>query len=440
MFDFLKKKISSFTEKIKNSIEKKGEAEESEKPEELKEEIIEEKKEELEEKTRLEPKEKEVLEQELTEEELEIMRELREKDERELRELVARQKEKLAEKDREEREKALKEIEKEKEKIIEEKALEEVGEEKFEEKLVEYELKERKPEARLGIKSKLRKFFAGEVVIEEADIKNFLSELELALLESDVEQDTAKEIAGQMRKELVGKKIKGREDVNEFLKKEIRGILERVMKTEQINFFFLAEKKKPFVILFLGPNGAGKTTSIAKIAHKMQKEGKSAVLAAADTFRAASIEQLEKHAGRLGMRVVKHKYGADPAAVAFDAVKAAEAAKIDLVLIDSAGRQDTNVNLMNELKKINRVIKPDLKIFVGEAMAGNALLEQATQFNEWIEIDGFILTKIDCDAKGGTSISLLHKLKKPILFVGTGQGYDDLIEFTPDYIIDRVIV
>jgi len=439
MFDFLKKKISSFTEKLKNSIEKKEEAVEIKHPEELKEEIIEEKKEELEGKVKLEPKEEEVLEQELTEEELEIIRELKEKDERELRELVARQKEKLAEKEVREREEALKEIEKEKEEILEEKALEEVGEEKFEEKLIEYELKERKPEAKLGVKSKLRKFFAGEVVIEEADIKNFLSELNLALLESDVEQGTAKEIVGQMRKELIGVKIKGREDINEFLKKEIKGILERVMKTEQINFFSLVGKKKPFVILFLGPNGAGKTTSIAKLTHKLQKEGKSVVLAAADTFRAASIEQLEKHAGKLNVRLVKHKYGADPAAVAFDAVKAAEAGKIDLVLIDSAGRQDTNVNLMNELKKINRVIKPDLKIFVGEAMAGNALLEQAMQFNEWIGIDAFVLTKIDCDAKGGTSISLLHKLKKPVLFVGTGQGYNDLIEFTPNYIIDRVV-
>jgi len=163
------------------------------------------------------------------------------------------------------------------------------------------------------------------------------------------------------------------------------------------------------------------------------------VLAAAVTFRAASIEQIEKHAEKLGVRVVKHQYGADPAAVAFDAIKAAESKKIDVVLIDSAGRQETNKNLMEELKKIVRVAKPDLKLYVGEAFTGQALLNQATEFDKHLGLDGFVLTKIDTDTKGGTAISLLYKLKKPVVFIGTGQRYEDLVEFKPEYILDRVI-
>ena len=166
---------------------------------------------------------------------------------------------------------------------------------------------------------------------------------------------------------------------------------------------------------------------------------KSVIVAAGDTFRAASIEQLEEHAKNIGVKVIKHQYGADPAAVGFDAVKAAEAKKIDVVLIDTAGRQDTNKNLLEELKKIDRVVKPDLKLYVGEAYTGQALLQQASEFNDAIWLDGFVLTKIDTDTKGGTAISLLYKLKKPILFVGTGQRYEDLLEFKPEFIIDRIL-
>ena len=162
-------------------------------------------------------------------------------------------------------------------------------------------------------------------------------------------------------------------------------------------------------------------------------------IAAADTFRAASIEQISHHGDKLGIKVIKHDYGSDPAAVAFDAIKAAEAGKADVVMIDSAGRQETNKNLMEELKKIIRVAKPDMKIFVGEALAGKVLLESAEKWDEEVGIDAFILAKIDTDTKGGTAISILHKMKKPVLYIGTGQGYEDLLEFRPDYIIDRVV-
>ena len=163
------------------------------------------------------------------------------------------------------------------------------------------------------------------------------------------------------------------------------------------------------------------------------------MLASADTFRAGSIEQLKVHADKLGVRMIKHQYGADPAAVAFDAVKSAEAKGEDVVLIDSAGRQETNKNLMEELKKIARVVKPDLKLYVGESYTGQALLQQASEFNEALEIDGFILTKMDTDPKGGTAISLLYKLKKPILFLGTGQEYKDLEAFDANAIVARII-
>ena len=296
----------------------------------------------------------------------------------------------------------------------------------------------REIKAKVSLGSSVKSIVTGHVHIGEKDLKDLLWELELSLLEADVEQETAQELTSKIHKELVGTDVP-RNEFDSFVKDKIRESLANVMQAEKVDLLEKCSEKKPLVILFLGPNGAGKTTTIAKITNLFQKNGKKVILAASDTFRAASIEQLETHASRLGTRVVKHNYGSDPAAVAFDAVKAAEAKGIDVVLIDSAGRQDTNKNLMRELEKISRVVKPDLKIFVGEALSGQNLLNQASQFDEVMGIDGFILTKIDTDAKGGTTISLIYKLKKPVLFVGTGQEYDDLLEFTPEYVIDRVV-
>ena len=298
----------------------------------------------------------------------------------------------------------------------------------------------RELKARVSAGKKVKGLITGQIEISEKDVKDLLWELELSLLEADVEQETAKEICGNISGSIVGKKV-GRKELDSFLGNEIKKILQEIMQTDYIDLIEAIERKakKPFVILFLGPNGAGKTTSIAKVTHMLQGKGKKVILAAADTFRAASIEQLEIHAQRLGVRVVKHKYGADPAAVAYDAVQAAAARGVDVVLIDSAGRQETNKNLMRELEKICRVAKPDLKIFIGEALAGQAMLRQASEFEKELGIDGFILTKIDTDAKGGTTISLLYRLHKPVMFVGTGQEYKDLLEFSPAYIIDRIV-
>lgn len=457
MFGFLKKKINSFTEKIKDKLEKKEETilREEQKPvdepkeeilETIKEEKAEELKEELKEhKIEVQEEEKE-FERELSAEEKEVLAEVKEIEKKiELEEKLEIKKE---------QKEAVKEFSEEIEKQIEEKAetevlkekKEDVFEQQFEERLEEDVskkissdlIKERELKAKVSLTSNIKKFFTGKIKIEEKDVKDFLEEFELALLESDVEQGTSLKIIQEIRTGLIGKEIEGK-NITEILKKEIALILEKIMDVPAISLQERMKDKKPFVILFLGPNGAGKTTSISKIAFKFKEKGKQVVLAAADTFRAASIEQIEKHAERIGVRLVKHQYGSDPAAVAFDAVKAAEAKNMDLVLIDSAGRQDTNVNLMNELKKIDRVVKPDLKLFVGEAMSGNSLFEQAKEFNEKIGFDGFILTKIDTDAKGGTAISLISGLKKPIIFVGTGQNYSDLVEFTPKFITERII-
>lgn len=329
-----------------------------------------------------------------------------------------------------------KEIEKSKKADFEELLKETASEEDVE--LERPKIEKRELKAKISLKSAFAGIVTGSIRIEEKDLKNLIYELELSLLEADVEQETAGEICREIEKELVGKNIPKR-DFDSFIKKSIKETLSKVMQSEKIDLLERISKKQPYVILFLGPNGAGKTTTIAKIAHLLQKKGKKVILAAADTFRAASIEQLETHAERLGTRVVKHQYGADPAAVAFDAVKAAQAKNIDVVLIDSAGRQDTNKNLMRELEKICRVVKPDLKIFVGEALSGQSLLNQASEFDKVLGLDGFILTKIDADAKGGTTISLIYRLKKPVIYIGTGQGYENLLEFSPSYIIERVV-
>ena len=189
------------------------------------------------------------------------------------------------------------------------------------------------------------------------------------------------------------------------------------------------KKEKPFVIGFFGVNGGGKTTTIAKLAYILKKIGLSSVISASDTFRAAAIQQLEEHASKIGIRIIKHDYGSDPAAVAFDAIKHAQSKSIDVVLIDTAGRLHSNVNLIDEMKKIVRVANPDLKIFVGESITGNDAVEQAKRFNESVGIDGIILTKADVDEKGGAIISVSYVTHKPIIYLGNGQNYDNLEKF-----------
>jgi len=294
-------------------------------------------------------------------------------------------------------------------------------------------------EPKLTIATKLKKAIVRKAVIKEEDVHIMLEDFNLALLEADVAVSVADKITDDIKKRLVGKELSGKDDVKKVSESAIRESLRDVLKQEKVDFVSRVSHKKPFVILFLGPNGHGKTSTIGKVARYLQKNSLSSVIAAADTFRAASIEQVEKIAGRVGVKVIKQTYGSDPAAVCFDAVKYAEAHKVDVVLIDTAGRSELNTNLMEQLKKIVRVAKPDMKVYIGEALAGNAALEEAKKFNEMIGLDGIIMTKVDCDVKGGSLLSVSHVVKKPVLFITTGQELDNIMQFDEDWFIEKVI-
>ena len=272
--------------------------------------------------------------------------------------------------------------------------------------------------------------------ISEENFEEIFSNLEFLLLENNVALEAAESIKKQLKQELIGKEIKKSElekEIKKTLKKSIENLL-----LEPDDLLFLIKEKSPFVIVFFGINGTGKTTTIAKIAYLLKKNKISCVLAASDTFRAASIEQLQKHADNLKIKLIKHDYGADPAAVAFDAIKHAKAHNIQAVLIDTAGRMHTSSNLLKEMEKISKVTNPDLKIFVAESIAGNDAIQQARNFNETIGIDASILTKADVDEKGGTAISINYVTKKPILFLGTGQSYEDLELFNKEKFIEKL--
>ncbi|MEM3363925.1 MAG: signal recognition particle-docking protein FtsY [Candidatus Micrarchaeia archaeon] len=296
-------------------------------------------------------------------------------------------------------------------------------------------------EIKVGLADKLKKAVLGKIKLSREKIEEITDELEFSLIQADVHPDVAVEVCSKIKERMADKEF-SRGD----LENEIREILREVFEKEAFGdnkVFDLIEKvrqgKKPYKILFVGPNGAGKTTTIAKVARMLLDAGFTVVISASDTFRAAAIEQTEEHGKRLGVRVIRQNYGADAAAVAFDAIKHAEANNIDVVLIDSAGRQDTNFNLLKELQKINRISTPDLRIFVGESIAGNSLYQQVGKFKEMIGLDGVILTKADCDAKGGTAISILRETGVPIIYLGMGQSYTDLKKFDPSYIINNIV-
>jgi len=275
--------------------------------------------------------------------------------------------------------------------------------------------------------------------ISEEKFEDLFSDLELALLENNVAFEVVEKIKEDLKKDVVDKPIK-RGDVENTIKDSLKESIEDLFLTPKINLMDMIKNKeeKPFVICFVGINGGGKTTSISKVAHLIKKKNLSVVLAASDTFRAASIEQLKEWGNRLNIKVIAHNYKSDPAAVAFDAIKYAQAHKIDVVLIDTAGRLHSNINLMREMQKIIKVAKPDLKIFVGEAITGNDCVEQAKEFNEAIGIDGVILSKADVDEKGGAMVSTSFVTHRPIIYIGIGQNLDDLKEFNKDEIIKSI--
>jgi len=284
----------------------------------------------------------------------------------------------------------------------------------------------------------------GQKEITERVLDDTLMELQIALLESDVAQEVVDDLSNELKKELLGLELekgqKASSIIEAKLQESIAGIFARAGQLDLVDKIKAKKdaKQGPFSIVFLGINGTGKTTSVAKVANLLRKSGLSVVVAAGDTHRAGAIEQLTQHAQRLSLKVIAQRYGADPSAVGRDALDYAKKHYIDAVLIDTAGRMQTSKNLMDEMGKIVRVVKPDAKLFVGDSLAGNDTINQAREFFQYTNFDGAILTKIDADAKGGAAISISHLTAKPVVYVGIGQGYDDMIPFDPDKFIQSL--
>lgn len=302
---------------------------------------------------------------------------------------------------------------------------------------------ENEEENKPGTKSFFKKITSGinKIKISEEEYKKYSEELENILLENNVALEVAERMTLDLKENLVGK---------EFLKKEvefqIKTLFGDIIRNILINPPDLLEKiksknyseKEPYIILFCGINGSGKTTTIAKLGNYLQSKNISCIMAAGDTFRAASIEQIKEHGKKLNIPVINHDYGTDPASVGFDAIQYAKKNNINCVLIDTAGRMHTQKNLLREMEKIVRVCKPDIKLFIGESITGNDAVEQVNSFNETIGIDGIILTKTDVDEKGGTALSVGYVTKKPIFYLGTGQEYKDIEPFDKNKFVEKL--
>jgi fused signal recognition particle receptor len=281
-----------------------------------------------------------------------------------------------------------------------------------------------------------------KITLDEKNMSKVIEELKMTLLKNDVALLAADQICTDTMKSLQGEKIGAFSKKNileDAIKTSIFGILKVQEQFDLVNAIKnRPNKTRPYVILVLGVNGTGKTTTIAKVANLLKKNEISLVVAASDTFRAGAIEQLNTHMQRVGVKIIKQDYKADPASVAYDAIEHATAKKIQTVIIDTSGRQVTNKNLLEELKKIKRINEPNLTLFIGDSLAGNDVLYQAEKFNEAIVIDASIITKLDADAKGGAALSIAYITKKPIIYIGVGQGYDDLIPFNPEWFVEKI--
>jgi fused signal recognition particle receptor len=278
-----------------------------------------------------------------------------------------------------------------------------------------------------------------ELIVSEKDVADALSELELTLLESDVALPATDAIIAHVRKSLVGKHRKLGESVDSLVVGALRAALIEVLGNGFDLLDYIRTHPRPVRILFTGVNGTGKTTTVAKIGSYVKKHGYSVVIGAGDTYRAGASEQIGVHAERLGIKIIQHPEGGDPSAVLFDTVQYATSHKIDVILADTAGRFHTKANLMSQLDKIKRVMKPDLVVYVDEAVAGNDAVTRAFEFNKTIGADAVILTKVDMDSRGGAAISIAHTIGKPLMFIGTGQSYDDIVPFEPALVVEELL-
>ncbi len=449
MFDFLKKKLSESVKKLTKKVEEKPAKEKVAEERPLEKESgkalgpggLQEKEERFEGKKAVESPEMEETEggKRAEKEDLEDIEEKIEKQEFEKEGFAKRGEET-------EKEKGVEEVIEDIEEKIEEKEFErEIEKEEAEfgrlesdiEKIKEGKLKEiERPEEIIEPKKEKGGFFRRiterfvERELTKKDIDDFFREAETDLLEANLAVEVVDFLRYELEKSLAGKPIK-RTRAKEHITRVFEESLFKILNQGEIDMDEIIKNKRPACLVFLGFNGSGKTSSIAKVAQYLKNKGYRPLIAAGDTFRAASIEQLEVHGEKLGVSVIKHKYGADSAAVIFDARKHAEAKKYDAVLADTAGRMHTNRNLMDELEKVVRVNRPDLKILVIDSLTGNDAVEQARQFNEKIGVDAVIMTKVDVNKKGGSIFSVCYAIKKPILFLGTGQKYEDLQKFEP---------
>ena len=424
MFKFLKKKLKGFEKKLEDEIEEELEKEGiqeptvemvSEKPSEP-EKVVEKPEDE-------QPAEKPKAESEIPTEKP-VKKEKREEPEGE-----------------EEQQKPVpstrKRARKAKKQISEEKKQREQQLDKQIEESIETEL-ERIVQTRKSIEETVKTDKKPTRTIDENKLDDLLWDLEVGLLESDVAYSVIDSIKSDIKQEIRNTSF-ARLRSGDFVESVLKNAISHVLTANDFDFNeFIEKSKKPIVIMFIGVNGTGKTLSIAKMARLLHNQGKTCVMAAGDTFRAGAIEQLTIHANNLGVKIIKHGPGSDPAAVAYDAIEHAKAKHKDVVLLDTAGRMQTSSNLMDEMAKIKRVAKPDLILFVGDALSGNDAVEQAKRFNETVGIDGVILTKVDTDAKGGSSLSIAYTIGKPLLFIGVGQEYDDQIPFDAEWMVTNI--
>ncbi len=283
----------------------------------------------------------------------------------------------------------------------------------------------------------------GRVIKEGKVLDELLEELEWMLLESDISSEAVTSVLNALRKSLVGSRLRRGAELAKVLEAALKRALRNLLSAGYWDFdasvqSFLDQGDAPVVVMLVGVNGTGKTTTAAKIAHRLQSNGHSVIAAAGDTFRAGAIQQLESHCENLGIRCISSQRGGDAAAIARDAIESAKAKNIDVVLVDTAGRMQNKTNLMKELEKVRRVANPHLVLFVGDALAGNDAVDQAKMFQEMMRFDGAVLSKMDTDAKGGAGLSIAFATGRPIVFAGTGQGYDDLLQFNPDWLLDEM--